>query len=157
MANPNPLPTTLKKMRGTYRKDRAATNEAKPPVSRPSPPRWLSKYARSEWRYITPKLDAVGLLTKIDRGELAAYCEAFGKFREATEALQREGNEMVVQTHNGNYVQSPWVSIQNKAAEAMHKYAQQFGMTPSSRTRINVEKPEEDESLVDVLYREALG
>lgn len=157
MASPTPLPSKLKALRGTYRADRAAPNEPEPEPAKPSPPHWLSKYARSEWRYIVPKLDELGLLAKIDRAELAAYCEAFANFREATEALQVEGNRRVIQTSNGNYIQNPWVSIQNKAAESMHRYAQQFGMSPSARTRISVDAKEDKHTLGDDLAAALYG
>ena len=142
MASTTPVPSKIKKLRGTYRKDRVVPAEPQPAAIPPNPPRWLSRYARSEWRYIVLKLEELGLAAKIDRAELAAYCEAYANFREATEQLKTAPR--VVKTYNGNYVQSPWVSIQNKAAEAMHRYAQQFGMSPSARTRINVAQPEDE-------------
>jgi len=145
-------PTKLKELRGNPGRRPLPTNEPTPPDEKPIAPAWLSEYAKTEWRYIVPKLYDLGLATKIDRAELAAYCEAFAKFREATEALQREGNSMVIRTHNGNFVQNPWVSIQNKAAEAMHKHAQQFGMTPSARTRISVDKPAQALTLEEELF-----
>lgn len=147
-----PAPTKIKQLRGNPGRRPLPKSEPSPATDKPTPPRWLSKYARSEWRYIVPKLYELGLLTKIDRAELAAYCEAFASFREATEALQREGNKPVIKTHNGNWVQNPWISIRNKSAESMHKYAQQFGMTPSARTRISVEKPDKEVTLEEELF-----
>jgi phage terminase small subunit len=55
-------------------------------------------------------------------------------------------------TSNGNEVQSPWVGIANRNLETMIKLAKEFGMTPSARTRIRVEKQERQLSLAEMLF-----
>ena len=113
-------------------------------------PSWMTPYAKTEWRYIVPQLDALGMLTGVDRATLVTYCEAVGTLREATEALQREGNSPVIRTTNGNYIQNPWIGIRNKASAEVLKYAVEFGMTPSARSRFEV-KPKDRPSLVEEL------
>jgi len=40
---------------------------------------------------------------------------------------------------------SPYVWIYNKALEQIRSFGSEFGLSPSSRTRIKVVKPDEDE------------
>lgn len=131
MRGRKPTPNAVKKLTGSkYYKP----NEPEVDDGRPACPRWLSKEAKSEWRYVAPLLHEAGLLTKVDRMTLAAYCEAVSMFRRTTEMLD-DGMGLATRTHNGNLVQRPEVQLRNKAIEQLQKLATEFGMTPSSRTR----------------------
>ena len=46
---------------------------------------------------------------------------------------------LLIKTSNGNAIQNPLVGIANKAAADMVRYAAEFGMTPSARSRIKAE------------------
>lgn len=146
-----PTPTALKQLRGNPGRRALPDSEPEAP-GRPICPSFLSDYAKTEWRYIVPQLEEMGVIGKVDRAVLVAYCEAFSTFRQAVEALQREMNGLVIRTHNGNYVQNPWISIKNRAAQDMLKYATEFGMTPSARTRIEVIDKSDRPSLADQLW-----
>jgi P27 family predicted phage terminase small subunit len=51
----------------------------------------------------------------------------------------------MVKSPNGFPMQSPYVAVANKQADIMVRVAAEFGMTPSSRTRIRVgDKAPED-------------
>lgn len=88
------------------------------------------------------RLAKLGLLTEIDGAALAAYCTAYGRWVEAERNVQKYGTVML-SPDKGWPVQSPYLSIANKAMEQMHKFLTEFGMTPSSRSRIQVEPPQE--------------
>ena len=143
-----PTPTALKKLRGNPGRRPLPKNE---PIAegRPICPAWLSDYAKTEWRYIVPILEHMGIIGKVDRAVLVAYCESYSLFRQATEHLQRAMVQIVYETHNGNYVQNPYVGIKKSAAQDMLKYAAEMGMTPSARTRIKVNDIEKEPSLAD--------
>ena len=49
----------------------------------------------------------------------------------------------MIKTTNGNAIQNPLVGTANKAATDMVRFAAEFGMTPSARSRINVTPPGE--------------
>ena len=51
---------------------------------------------------------------------------------------------LMIKTSNGNAIQNPLVGTANKAAADMMRYAAEFGMTPSARTRITAEAPAQD-------------
>ncbi len=84
-----------------------------------------------------PELLSLGLLTSIDRAALAAYCQAWGRWVEAEEALKKHG--VVVRSPNGFPIQSPYLAIANKARDQMRSMLTEFGMSPSSRSRVVAE------------------
>lgn len=84
-------------------------------------------------------LGKLGLLAATDRAALAAYCLAYGRWVEAETKIAEEG--VVTKTVDGNSIQNPYLSIANKAFEQMTKLLSEFGMTPTSRTRIHVAAP----------------
>ena len=95
---------------------------------------------------------AAGLMTELDRAALAAYCAAYGRWAQAERAINRMAAKdelnaaLMIKTVSGNAIQNPLVGIANTAKRAVVKYAAEFGMTPSARTRVNAnpddEKPE---------------
>ena len=47
----------------------------------------------------------------------------------------------MIKTSNGNLVQNPLVGTANKAMSEMMRYAVEFGMTPSARSRVDAHVP----------------
>ena len=84
----------------------------------------------------------LGILSAIDRAALSAYCQAYGRWVAAEEQLRNPDGTMKLTetTSNGNIIQNPLVGIANKSLELMHKYLTEFGMSPSSRTRVSAKK-----------------
>lgn len=116
--------------------------EPKPKVKRVSPPPILDQRARAEWDVMAKELFDNGLLTTLDRATLAAYCQSWSMWAQAVELLQSmaERDELskglMIKTSNKNVIQNPVVGIINKAASQMVRFATEFGMTPSARSRI---------------------
>ena len=146
---PAPKPTRLRIIEGNPSKRPLNRNEPKPEPSRPSCPRWLNVEAKKEWARIVPELSLLGLLTNVDRLTLAGYCQAYARWRQAEEAIEKYG--MIGKTEGGYVQQLPYVSIAQKSLQLMKNLAAEFGLTPSARTRISVEKPTSDdpEGLLD--------
>ena len=126
----------MKLLQGTYRPDRAAANEPTPEVKVPSCPSWLHREAKREWRRIVPELETLGLVTEIDRAALAAYCQAYAEWWEMERAIKEHGR--VQYTDSGYVAQRPEVGMRNKALDTMRAFLKEFGLTPSSRTRVSV-------------------
>ena len=59
----------------------------------------------------------LGLLTGLDRGMLAAYCQAHALWVEAVSSIERYGT--MVKSPNGYPMQSPYVAVANKQVEIM--------------------------------------
>ncbi len=79
----------------------------------------------------------LGVLTKIDRSALEAYCVSYAKWRDAEDKLRWFG-PLLKPTASGYIPQSPYVALARSALEEMRRLLQEFGMTPASRTRIHV-------------------
>ena len=140
MAGRRPLPTALKLIQGNPGKRPINKDEPKPEIKAPTCPPHLSRPAKNEWKRIVPILTNLGIMTKVDRAAIAAYCQSYGRWVEAENKVQERGD--VVKTTNGNIVTNPYLSVANRAMDNMRKFLVEFGMTPSSRSRISADKKE---------------
>lgn len=80
-------------------------------------------------------------MTDVDRAALAAYCQAYGVWAQAERAINKlqvggEVNGLLMKTTNGNVVQHALIGIANKARADVVRFAAEFGMTPSARSRV---------------------
>lgn len=146
-----PKPTALKLLEGTFRQDRANPNEPtiNPLSDCPPAPDWLNEWAKQEWYVVAGYLTEVKLLTNTDKSIVAAYCQQMGVYREAENALQTDGRVTV--TDKGYQMPSPWVAIGNRALMQAMKIAAEYGLTPSSRSRIQMPAGEEEDEFERLL------
>jgi P27 family predicted phage terminase small subunit len=145
MRGRKPKPTRLKLITGNPGKRPLSAGEPKP--ARPDTlraPSGLSAGAKRCWRQVARQLHDAQILTQLDRPALALYCEAFARWTQANGQIQRFG--AIVKAPSGYPIPSPYLSIANKAFDQMAKIMAEFGMTPSSRSRINAEPPMDDDS-----------
>jgi len=157
-------PTALKRLSGNP--GHRALNEAEPRFTPHSGycPRWLSDEAKEVWRRLAPELIACGLLTVVDGMALEALCESYAQWRRAlmdmrvngtTSVSRKESHGEYEQQHlptmihettfvsdKGYLQQRPEVSIANNAVKQLRAFMAEFGMTPSSRTRVTMATPE---------------
>ena len=148
-----PKPTRLKALSGTLRSDRVNPNEPETKPAIPRCPEHLGPEAKREWRRLAPQLARMGLLTRIDRAALALFCQAWARWVEAEEALKRYG--VMVKSPNGFPMQSPYLAVANKAMEQMRALLAEFGMSPSSRTRVHATPQVDEEDPMERLLRES--
>lgn len=139
---PPPKPSRLRIIEGNP--GRRPLNEAEPspePVMLDPPPQ-LRGEALEEWRAMAAELHKLKLLSKIDRAALAAYCQSWAIWSAAVTALNDMAARdeltqgLMIKTKGGNVIQNPIIGAINKAAASMVRYAGEFGMTPSARSRI---------------------
>lgn len=140
MPGRRPTPTALKLVRGNPGKRALPKNEARPSLDVKMPD-WLSPDAVKHWPAVAKQLHDAGLLTAIDVTALGLYCEAFARWKDANGRIVKYGT--VVKSPSGYPIQSPYLAIANKAHEQMTKLLTEFGMTPSSRSRCTVTKPDD--------------
>jgi P27 family predicted phage terminase small subunit len=134
MRGRKPLPSNVVRLRGNPGKRRLNDVEPRPSPRVPACPSCLGDEARKEWKRLARELAELGLLTALDRGLLAAYCQAHALWVEAVSSIARYGT--MVKSPNGFPMQSPYVAVANKQVDIMVRIASEFGLTPSSRTRI---------------------
>lgn len=152
MKGRKPKPTYLKLVTGNPGKRTLQKNEAKVIFAVPSPPAHLADEAKVEWGRVSEELYRIGLLSGVDRAALAAYCQSYARWAQAERAIVELGKAdlltggLMIKTSNGNAIQNPLVGVANKAAADMVRYAAEFGMTPSARSRIAARPDEDDKS-----------
>ena len=134
MAGRKPLPTHLKILRGNPGRRPLPENEPEVPVGVPDPPKHLVGKAKKEWERIIPLLHQSGLVTKIDGSLLATHCEYVAQAAEASRKLRKTG--MLIKGPDGQPTINPYWKILMAALDGIKKTAVEFGMSPSSRSRV---------------------
>jgi len=143
---PKPTPTPILKLRGTLREGRSR-GEPIPHKDMPECPDWIDEEGKHAWAEIVPILKQMGVLTKIDRNALTRYCQTWSRWKKAELFIQKNGEVYTLKDDAGKIKiiqQFPQVSIANKAGQALTKLEAEFGMTPSSRSRITVPESAHD-------------
>jgi P27 family predicted phage terminase small subunit len=147
MRGRKPKPVELRVLHGgAYGK--ALAEQPQPRRCLPRCPDHLEGEAAACWKRLARELYDAGLLSAIDRDALAAYCTAYARYKKAEAEVARHGEVVETATKvdaagnvtgGGNTIQNPWLAIANRALEQMSKLAAEFGMTPSSRSRVKAE------------------
>jgi P27 family predicted phage terminase small subunit len=151
-----PKPTTLKIIGGNPGKRPLNKNEPKPDATAPECPAWMPKEAKAKWAELAPKLLRLGLLTEADGEEFAGLCLAWSELVVATRTLEKEGRTIrtggtvigdgpdakvlgdVLRPH-------PAVAMQRSAWAAVRSFASLFGLDPSSRSKLSISSPPNDD------------
>lgn len=137
-----PLPTNLKILKGTDRPSRINKAEPKPKSDKVTMPSTLSPAAKKVWKQVSGHLKEAGILTNLDQPALVLYCEAFAKWKEANDYLVKNGP--LYKTKNGHIQPSPFISICGRYFDQCKNMMTEFGMTPSSRTKVKTTKAGEE-------------
>ncbi len=130
---PPPLPTEIKKARGTHQKCRDAPNAVTAPPGAPRRPAGLNRVARAKWDELVPRLLELRVLSVLDGQALESYCRAFAvwrKFQALAEA------EPIVETVFGPKV-NPAAVAAVKWSGVLKEWGDRLGLSPSSRTRVS--------------------
>lgn len=139
-------PTELKKLDGTYRKDRVLTNEMKPDNldMLPEAPSHFDETAKLIWNKVVVELHNLKLLTSIDLEMLSRYCAAMSMATHAEKMLKKEGTRLTSVNKFGSvyHQKNPYMTVWKDAVAEANKIAGQFGFTPSTRTKIPQPKKE---------------
>lgn len=125
---PPPKPTALKILEGNPGR-RPLPEDEPTPEGHAEPPGWMRPAARKIWDEYAPKLDYLGVLTDIDAEAFAQWCTLASMFRRKP------------------------VDMPASKLARMDSLAQQFGLTPSSRTRIKVTPKKPNESPAEKYFR----
>lgn len=140
-----PIPTNLKLLAGNPGKRRLNDKEPKPKLQLPECPRHLKGEARREWKRMGTRLLAHRLVTELDGPALAGYCTAWAIYVAASAKLCKSGIALTLKAPSGYPMVSPYLAIVNQALKQMRAFLVEFGMTPSSRSRVTAAEPDGDD------------
>ena len=135
MRGRKPKPTALKLIADNPGGRRLNENEPKPTVTSPRAPGHLNPEAGAKWDEMVVMFEAHGLMTEFDVDALAMYCNSFAEWLAAKEEIATNG-QTVKSPKSGYEIASPYLAIKNSAEQTMRSLMAEFGLTPSSRTRI---------------------
>ncbi len=95
-----------------------------------------------------------------DRYAATRNCQAYGRWVAAETALARMAERdavtegLIIRSKTGNAIQNPLVGAANKAMADMVRYAAEFGLTPSARSRVSAVGQVGDDNAFDAFERE---
>ena len=151
MRGPRPKPTAIKKMLGNPGKRALNDREPQPIPGIPKCPMWLTGVARQEWDEITPLLDGLGVLYRTDGKAVAAYAVCYARWRQAEKLIEKYGpmveEPVLARIKSGDDLvvvgtrlkRNPATIIARDMMQQMRAFLSEFGLTPSARTRIEVD------------------
>jgi P27 family predicted phage terminase small subunit len=148
-----PIPSALHEARGDYRKDPQRRNRREPNIGgEPVKPRHLTGIAATEWKRVVGILSKMGVLTSGEAPALEQYCRAYADWREACKLVDKYG--LMVQEDRGEYSvwkRNPADLAKQALALLLIKYLSEFGLTPSSRTKVQSAEKGGSDILLDML------
>lgn len=149
MRGPAPKPTALVLLEGNPGKRPINKREPQPRFKTPTCPDHLDDIAKSEWKRLVRIIRGMKLLTEADYIALANLCQAYSRMVKAERKLAEAG--LLYKTQSGYVQQSPLISIINASVETITRLCREFGLTPSSRSRIQLQSPQNDRQGDDIL------
>ncbi|HEG42610.1 MAG TPA: phage terminase small subunit P27 family [Phycisphaerales bacterium] len=163
VTGPKPKPSAMLKIHGPVRKDRRLPDEVIPDGGIPERPKILKGPAKTEWERLAPLLYEKGVLTTWDMAAFAQYCFHWGEWYSLGQAIKKakgakkasDGQKAepgkkdlrtryTAKTSKGGECLDVLVQAQFKALAACRSLATEFGLTPSSRTRIKTGDKQKD-------------
>jgi P27 family predicted phage terminase small subunit len=133
---PAPTPTEVLKARGSWRA-KARAGEPADEVAAPRPPDWLDAEAVAEWKRLVPLLKQRRTVYRSCRGALAVMCDAWSLFCRAV----RQRDALLAGAVPDALAVRRWAAIAAEAQATYLKVAQEFGLTPASRARVQAAQP----------------
>ena len=135
-----PLPTSLRLLNGNAAHRPLPKNEPQPAPAQIDDidvPDHLTETARAHFRKTARILKGMRVLTEADMDAVAVYAESWGRYIQATLQIQKDG--LITAGSKGQARRNPMLDVQSEALTKCMKLMAEFGLTPSSRTRVRTE------------------
>jgi len=137
-----PQATEVAKANGTLSVHPGRRNDDLAPRSdgcTPEMPEYLDEHGREKWDELVTDLSNMKVISSECRELMIAYCEAYSGWRRCMELVKRAGLVIPVKDQKGKatgFKTNP-VSIElHRYRNQMNRLLPEFGLTPSSRTRL---------------------
>ena len=103
---------------------------------------------RKAWRALCEALEALGILSTVDAQALQIYCECYSGYREALEKVREFG---MVLNIDGKPRRNPYMAEVHQHRAEIMRMQSEFGLTPSSRSRLVVPGADKPLDILDEL------
>jgi P27 family predicted phage terminase small subunit len=129
-------------MRGTYRDDRHGSRLSRLGSGRPIRPSRLTGDARKHWQTVVPPLVAAGVVEKVDTPALTSLAELWAAYRATYAAWCAEPKNKKARADMLEFHRA-WSTM-----------AQQFGLTPAARTKLQIPPRSDDDQFEEHLRKQ---
>lgn len=150
-------PTAAKVRNGSAAKDPGRINKLEPAAlsDEPTCPDHLDDVGRATWHRTCDVMRRMGYLSASYQDALDIYAETYSNYRQALEAVEKYGQVLVSKDKNGNLLvrRNPFSVELHKYHDELMKILQEFGLTPSSKTRVSGDGPKELDPLSAILQQ----
>ena len=109
------------------------------PEGRMEPPYELPPEVQQVWDFTVEQLQRMGVDSPADVNQLVVYCVNVVLFHEAYTWLTKTG--MLMRSNSDRFQISKHLLIMERASREIIRYGAEFGLTPASRTRIDMLHP----------------
>jgi len=140
---PPPLPSALKRARGTYQPCRNSAAEPQGTPGVPDAPSGLDARERTEWRELGARLAAMGVLRKEQVEALELLVRAKVRYLRLAAKVREMGE--VLADAKGELYRNPHAIAMEKAETEYRRMAMEFGLTPAAATRVRAEAEKDAE------------
>lgn len=135
MRGRKPLPTSYHEKTGSYKKHPERRNPAEPkaPPGIPAPPEHLSPEVKLVWQKLSIQLASMNVLSTVDAMAFELLCQQYVEYRIAVANVEEYGHVIDV---DGRPKRNPFDIVKERLTCALQKSLSEFGLTPSSRSRM---------------------
>lgn len=137
------IPTAIKLLRGNPGHQKLNAKEPKPLVDLGKPPPELSLPAKRIWHKYGKQLRELGVMTRIDEASFAAFCQTYARWLEVNTYLRDA--PLLLENAKGGLAINPALKLLDTLQTALMRVAGDFGLSPSSRSKITTNIVREDE------------
>lgn len=138
LRGPKAKPREMKIAAGTYRADRGPANPATPEKGIPETPHQLRGKHKEAWETFALQLDDAGVLSKLDGPAVELLSNTYVLYIEAAQKVAELGPVWMQKGDGGipECTVNPYYKIMADEHVRLRQILSEFGMTPSSRSRI---------------------
>jgi P27 family predicted phage terminase small subunit len=114
----------------------------------PQMPEHFDDQAKEAWNNLREILSASGMWTATYQVTLELYCETYSNYRRAVELVRISGQALRTQAEDGSIElkRNPYSVELHRYKDELIKLSAEFGLTPSSRSRIALDRNEDTDS-----------
>lgn len=145
-----PKPTKLKVLTGNPGKRKLPKEPDLEPMES-DVPAWLPEEGKAKWKTLKPELEKIGMLSSVDSPAFEMMLVHYALAKQAYLQLAADG--ILADGARGTEKKHPAQQILRDNSSAFKQYLTEFGMTPSSRTRLGTPKVNEVDEFEEFLKR----
>ena len=147
-----PKPTSLKLLDGIERNNRINNNEPKPGNPSLECPDWLNDDAKRIWNKYALVLKDIGVFKQTDEIAFATLCQESGRYVELQKIINGKGYT-TSNIRNGDKA-IPEMAMARECLKNIRALMVEFGLTPSSRSRISVSTGDGDNDPLEKMFKD---